>query len=215
VSGKRYYPAFLDLAGRLVVIVGPAADLERKAARLARYGADVLVITPEPSEALLAAQANGDVGVEARAYVRGDLAGAALALCQSAAPEVQRAVFQEAVQVGCPVNIAGSVEHSSFIAPGVLHREPLQIAISTGGGAPQLAKALRRQLAEQFGAEWGAYTQLLTDVRAIALSGLADERSVDDLLESVIASDVFEQVRAGSSPTAQQVYERFAPTLGE
>jgi precorrin-2 dehydrogenase/sirohydrochlorin ferrochelatase len=210
-DAKRYYPAFLDLSGRLVVVVGSGALAERRARQLARYGADVTIITPDPSDALVEAEGEGKVMVEARRYVRGDLTGSALVICADPDPEVQRAVFDEAVAVGCPVTVTGSPELSSFIIPSMVHREPLQIAVSTGGAAPHLAKRVRRELSERFGPAWGDYVLLVAKVRALAAERLEDPEELDRLVESVLDSDVLERLEAGERLIPSAVYERFAP----
>lgn len=212
MSAKRYYPAFLDLTGRLAVIIGPAEGIERKALQLTKYGADVLVIAPSPSTKLLQAEVDGKLSVEARAYVRGDLEGAALALCLTTDDEVRRAVFEEAIREGCPVNAPGSAPRSTFLAPSVIHREPLQIAVSTGGTAPQLAKHLRRMLAQEFGEEWGAFAELFGGVRALALEQLEDSLAADAMLAALIESDVLDRIRSGETVTPEEVYEQLAAT---
>ncbi|TLM86986.1 MAG: bifunctional precorrin-2 dehydrogenase/sirohydrochlorin ferrochelatase, partial [Actinobacteria bacterium] len=72
---KRYYPAFLDLTARLVIVVGGGSAAARKARQLVRYGADVTVIAPRPDPELVQAEADGHITVEQRGYVRGDLEG--------------------------------------------------------------------------------------------------------------------------------------------
>lgn len=208
---KRYYPAFLDLAGRTVIVVGSGRPAERKARQLARYGAIVVLITPSPSVAILQSQVEGLLDVEQRSYVRGDLDGASLVFCLDPDEETRKAVAAEARSVGCPVNVAGEPDLTSFMVPGVVHREPLQIAVSTSGVAPQLAKHLRRALAEQFGEEWGAFTRLLAGVRAIAMARLDSAEAVDKVLAAAIESDLLERVRDDASPSADEAYEEFAP----
>lgn len=215
MAGKRFYPAFLDLTGRLVVVVGPGEALLRKAKQLSKYGADVLVITPEPSADILQAEAEGVLSIERRSYVRGDLGGAALVVCLSDDEEVRRAVAAEATQAGTPVNVAGAPQRSSFLAPSLIHREPLQIAISTGGIAPQLAKHLRKRLASEFGEEWGRFSELFAEVRALAMERLDDAMAVDGVLDAVLESNTLELVRSGEDVTAEQILARFAPQAAE
>lgn len=208
---KRYYPAFLDLAGRTVIVVGAGRQAERKARQMAKYGAIVVLITPTPSVSILQSQVEGLLDIEERSYVRGDLEGASLVFCLDPDEETRKAVAAEARSIGCPVNVAGEPNLTSFLVPGVIHREPLQIAVSTSGVAPQLAKHLRKVLTEQFGEEWGAYTRLLAGVRAIAMARLDSAEAVDEVLEAAIASDLLERVRKEDTPSADDVYEEFAP----
>ncbi len=208
---KRFYPAFLDLEGRSVVVIGPGRRAERKARQLAGYGASVVLITPEPSISILQSQVEGLLDVESRAYVRGDLEGATLVFCDDTDAETRGAVAAEARGVGCLTNITGDASLTSFLAPSIIHREPLQIAVSTGGVVPQLAKHLRRTLAEQFGEEWAAYSRLLAEVRGVAIERLTSTAAIDDVLEAVIVSDLLERVRLGDAPSATRVFEEFAP----
>jgi siroheme synthase-like protein len=120
---KPYYPVFLDLAGRLCVIVGGGAVALRKARTLADYGADVVVIAPDVSEELIGMQADGLVTVEQRGYVRGDLAEAFLAVCATDSEEVNRAVHAEAEERRCLVNVVDVPE--LCVGAGSRSRYPL------------------------------------------------------------------------------------------
>lgn len=212
---KRYYPAFLDLTGRTVIVVGAGRPAERKARQMAKYGAIVVLITPTPSVSILQSQVEGLLDVEERSYVRGDLEGASIVFCLDPDEETRKAVAAEARSVGCPVNVSGKPNLTSFLAPGVIHREPLQIAVSTSGVAPQLAKHLRQALAQQFGEEWGDYTRLLAGVRAIAMARLDSAEAVDEVLAAAIASDLLERVRKDAAPSPEEAYEEFAPPAPE
>lgn len=214
-GAKRYYPAFLDLDGRLTIIVGSGRAAERKALQLSRYGADVTIITPAPSDGLMAAQADGMLLVEDRDYVRGDLAGASLVMCVSDDEEVRRAVAAEARQVGCPVNIAGEPTLSSFLVPGVVHREPLQIAVSTGGLSPELAKRVRLRVGEVFGDEWKDYAALVAQVRSLAAERLTDRDEIATLMDALLDSDVLDRMQTDEELTAEAVWDEFAPVAEE
>lgn len=208
---KRYYPAFLDIEGRHVIVVGSGRAAERKARQMARYGAITVLITPEPSVDIMQDQVEGLLDIEERAYVRGDLEGAGLVFCYAAERETCAAVAAEARAVKAPINVAGDRKLSTFLVPGAVHREPLQIAVSTGGVSFDVAKHARRVISEQFGEEWSVYATLLASVRAIAVKRLEDAAAVEKVLASVIASDVLERIRTGSDPDPEAVFAEFAP----
>lgn len=208
---ERHYPIFVDLTGRLVVIVGGGEAAERRVRQLRRYGADVTVISPDPGSALLAAEAEGELTIERRAYQRGNLAEAFLAVCVAEDPEVRRAVHGEAESSGRLLNVADEPGMCSFIVPAVVNRGPLQIAVSTGGLAPGLTKQLRREIAEKYGAVWGEYARLLGEVRAIVFEQVDDEEKRVAVLTTVAESDLFERLEAGESPTAAEVVGPYLP----
>ncbi|MEI7815411.1 MAG: NAD(P)-dependent oxidoreductase, partial [Coriobacteriia bacterium] len=105
-----HYPMFLNLAGRSVVIVGGGVAAERKASAFLRYGADVIVISPEATDRLREMEAEGLIGLEPREYSRGDLEGVALAVCAGASPEVSLQIARDADARGCPVNVSDAPE---------------------------------------------------------------------------------------------------------
>ena len=137
---SRYYPIFLDVRGRTAVVVGGGKVASRKAAGLAEAGARVRIIAPRVDASLGAHQ------IERRRFRAGDLKGAALAFAATDDRAVNHAVALEARRRRIPVNVADSVEECSFLVPARIARGDLQIAISTGGSSPRLARALRKRL---------------------------------------------------------------------
>jgi precorrin-2 dehydrogenase/sirohydrochlorin ferrochelatase len=207
---KPYYPVFLDLAGRLCVIVGGGTVALRKARTLADYGADVVVIAPDVSEELIGMQADGLVTVEQRGYVRGDLAEAFLAVCATDSEEVNRAVYAEAQERHCLVNVVDVPELCSFIVPSVVKRGGLQVAISTGGAAPAVAKRLRKRLSSELGEEWGDYVKLLGEVRVLVLERVpGGEAARKVIFERIADSDLLERMGKGERPSAKKVFKEF------
>jgi len=206
----RYYPVYLDLGDRLAVVVGGGAVAARKVATLVDYGARVKVVSPELSADIEQLVADGSVTVEPRAYVRGDLEGAFIVVCATDSEEVNRAVYAEAEQRGCLVNVVDVPELCNFIVPSIIRRGQLQLAISTGGAAPVVAKRMRRQLEEQIGEEWGPYIELLGQVRTLVMERVPGGEVVrKPIFEAIGSSDLLERVRAGESPSAEDVYAEF------
>jgi siroheme synthase-like protein len=128
------------MQGRTAVIVGGGRVAARKAASLAEAGAHVRVIAPRVLPTLRAQE------TERRPYRLGDLKGAALAFAATDDRQVNRAVASEARRRRIPVNVADSLEECTFLVPARVARGKLQIAISTGGQDPRLAKQLRQVL---------------------------------------------------------------------
>jgi precorrin-2 dehydrogenase/sirohydrochlorin ferrochelatase len=208
---KAYYPVYLDLNGRLAVIVGAGKVAQRKARTLAGYGADVVVVAPEVSQELLELESEGLVSIEQRGYVRGDLADAFLAVCATDSEEVNRAVFAEAEERGCLVNVVDVPELCNFIVPSIVRRGSLQIAISTGGAAPTVAKRLRKRFQAEFGEEWADYVELLGQVRVLVMERVeGGEAQRKPIFEAIADSDLLERLRAGERPSAQAVFDEFA-----
>ncbi|MDH4139867.1 MAG: bifunctional precorrin-2 dehydrogenase/sirohydrochlorin ferrochelatase [Coriobacteriia bacterium] len=212
---KSYYPVFVDLEGRLAVVVGGGAVAERKVLSLLQYGAEVRVIAPVVTSKIETLAAEGRVTLQRRGYVRGDVGGAFLVVCATDSAEVNRAVNAEADACGCLVNVVDVPELCNFIVPSVVQRGPLQIAVSTAGAAPAVAKRLRKQLEEEFGPEWETYTRLLGEVRSLVMERVAGGETVrKPIFEAIADSDLIVRIESGERPSAEDVFAEFAETEG-
>jgi precorrin-2 dehydrogenase/sirohydrochlorin ferrochelatase len=208
---RPYYPVFLDLDGRLAVVVGGGAVAERKVVTLAEYGPRIRVVAPEVTAALRDLAASGAIDLERRGYVRGDLADAFLVVCATSSEEVNRAVHAEAEERGCLVNVVDVPELCSFIVPSIVRRGTLSVAISTGGAAPTVAKRLRKHVQEQLGPEWETYMTLLGEVRTLVMERVpGDEADRKPIFEAIADSDLLARIASGARPTAEEVFAEFA-----
>lgn len=145
MAAKRWYPLFLDIEGKLAVVVGGGNVAFRKAAGAAAAGARVRVIAPRFLREFEAFE-----GVERiqREFEEADLTGAALVFAATDSREVNRRVGEAARALGIPANIADAPEECAFIVPARIHRQGVQIAISTGGEDPKRAAETRKKLEE-------------------------------------------------------------------
>lgn len=140
----KYYPLFLDLRGQHCLVIGQGRLAEEKVAGLRRSGAAVEQV-PE--------------------FVPGSLEGVRLVIDASGDEATGRVVWEEAECLGVLVNVVDVPERCRFIAPAVVDRDPLVVAISTSGESPFLASALRARMERWLGAEWGPFVALVGRIR--------------------------------------------------
>ncbi len=167
-----YLPIFVEVGGRPCLVVGGGEVAERKVRSLLEANADVSVVSPELTPALFQLSATGRIRYHARAYRRGDMRDHLLIFAATADRRLHRALADEARELGVLINVADEPELCSFIAPAVLKRGDLHIAISTGGASPAMARRLRAELEELIGHE---YELLLRVLRAVRIRLQADE----------------------------------------
>ncbi len=127
----------------------------RKVGKLLQAGAEVVVVSSEVSPEL----AETGVEIHDRTYEYGDLEGANLAFTATDSREVNAAVAGEAKECGIPINVADRPSEGDFAVPSTLRRGGLQVAVSTGGASPTLARRIRSELEESFGPEWAAVVE--------------------------------------------------------
>ncbi len=157
------------------MVVGGGEVANRKARKLLQARAKVVVISPDvrPEIESMAAE------VRLRPYREGDLEGAFLAFAATNRREVNAAVAREAREKGIPVNVADDPTEGDFALPSTLRRGRLQVAVSTGGASPTLARRIRRELESAFGFEWAGVVEELSRARRNG------HRAEDDLEEVV------------------------------
>ena len=162
----QYYPVFLDLRGRRCVIVGGGEIAERKIAGLLECGAVITMVSPQVTPGILAHTEAGDIRWEAREYADGDLEGAFLAIASTDDEDVNRAVHEEASREGIVLNVVDRTALCSFIAPAVVRRGEVTVALSTGGASPALARKLRETLEKSEVLEYASLAGVLSSARA-------------------------------------------------
>lgn len=171
-----YYPAYLDLRGRPCIVIGGGEIAARKVAALLEAGARVTVVSPTLAEELRGLADTHEIVHHARAYRRGDLDGAWLA-CAAAGDESQlAAIAVEAEEARVFLNVVDQPRRCGFIVPAVVRRGPVQVAVSTGGASPALAKRLARDLDATLGVEWGTAARILGALRTRLGAGDASTR---------------------------------------
>lgn len=159
------YPLFLNLSGRICVVVGGSEVAEAKVRELLEADAKIRVISPVATDQIAAWSQAARLQWERRAYVKGDVRDAFLVVSVADA-KTNAQVFQEAEMHRTFCNAVDDIEHCNCYASAVVRRGPLQIAISTGGKSPALAQRLRKELGERFGEEYGLWVTRLGELRS-------------------------------------------------
>lgn len=135
------YPVFLKLAGKRVLLVGGGTVAAAKLEGLLAAEAAVTVVAPQ----INAAMEKPGVTLHRRAFEAADLDGVWWVVA-AAPPEVNRAVQAAAENRQLFVNAVDDPAHATAYLGGVVRRDDVTIAISTGGRAPALAGLLREGL---------------------------------------------------------------------
>jgi len=193
----EFYPVFLDLRGRRVVVIGGGAVAEQKVRGLIAAGAHVTLVSPDVTPALADLVGRGAIELRPRPYHGGDLAGAWLAIAASDDRGVNEAVWAEAERLGVPLNAVDDLEHCSFIAPAIHREGDITIAVSTGGKSPALAVRLRQRIARLVGRAEARLCALLGELRPELAARVPDARARTALWYEIVDSDVIEFVRRG------------------
>jgi siroheme synthase-like protein len=137
-----YYPIFLQMSGKPVLVVGAGKVGLRKIKGLLEAGARVTVVAPRGEPELK------KLGVTwlQRKFRTSDVGDQVLVFTATDDRKVNHRVAQLAKRRSIPVNVADAPAECDFLVPSRIHSDDVQIAISTGGRSPRLAAVLRRKL---------------------------------------------------------------------
>jgi len=204
------------LRDRPCFVIGGCAMAEEKVKGLVAAGARVTVISPELTLVLSGLVIEGKVDSIARRYRRGDLRNAFLVVVVGQPQSVVSAVWEETRGRNVLVNTLDDVPHCDFIAPSIVRRGDLAVAISTGGKAPALAVRLKEQIVPLVGPEHARFLELAGSLRerlATQRPSFAERRA---LWYQLVDSDVIELLRQGDEAAARARMEEImgvAPTV--
>ena len=196
-SSQSYYPFFVDLRNKKVVVVGGGGVAERKVQGLLSADAQVKLVSPEVTEALGKMASDGLIDHAARAFVAEDLDRAWLVIAATDDTEVQELVYNEALSQRIFCNVVDLPEFCSFIVPSIVRRGDLCLSISTGGRSPALAQRLRKELEQSLGSFYGDYVSLLGELRQLIIKSYDDPVTKKDLCQSLADPEVMAWVRDG------------------
>ena len=138
-----YFPMFVELEGREVLIVGGGRVALRKAEKLLPYGPHISVAAPA-----LCAELSELPGICIinRAFSDELLQGADMVIAATDDRELNRHISGLCRELKIPVNTVDDSELCSFIFPCLVKKGSLSVGISTGGASPTAAISIKEKL---------------------------------------------------------------------
>ena len=201
----RYFPLFLDLVGKPVLLVGGGEVAARKFMLLKDAGAKVSVVAPLLGEELGAALARGEITHHAREFAPADIDGMWLIVAATNDRAVNAAAAAAANTARIPCNVVDDRELSSFIMPAIIDRSPVQIAVSTGGTSPVLARLIRERLETLLDSSLGPLAAFADRWRVAIKTKFADIGARRRFLSWMLTGPVAASLRAGRTAQAEDI----------
>ena len=203
-----YLPIYMNLKQTSCLVVGGGGIAARKVSLLLKAEADVTVVSPELCDELARWVKEGKVSHEAREFQDSDVENRKVIITATDVSDVNVRVSELAHDLNVPVNVVDHPELCSFIMPSIIDRSPVQIAISTGGASPVLARLIRTELEGRIPAEYGQLGSLVENYRSEVKKTFGDVEQRRDFWESVLNGPVAEHVFAGKMDKAKAALEK-------
>jgi len=200
----KFLPVFYRVTDKRCLIVGAGAIAARKAELLLRAGARLRIVTTEVGDRVRELLAAHDIELIEREFVESDLDDVVCAVAATDNEALNADISRLAQARDIPVNVVDKPDLCSFIVPSMLDRGPVQIAISTGGVSPVLARMLRSKLESSIPGAYGELAELADEFRDAVKKTLPDVDSRRRFWESVFEGQIAELVFSSRMDEARQ-----------
>ena len=204
----NYLPIFFDISGRKCLVVGAGSIAARKAEMLLRAGADLRVVGIEVGDRIRELAESHGFELLQREFEKADIDGVACIIAATDNDALNREISAEAQARNIPVNVVDDPELCSFIVPSMIDRDPVQIAISTGGVSPVLARMLRSKLESSIPGAYGDLAALAAEFREQVKQALPDVDQRRRFWESALEGQVSELVFSARMDEARELLQR-------
>ena len=199
-----YYPIYIDIEDRGVVIIGGGNVCARKAETMMKYGARVTIVSPTFTDEIEQWARDGQLAIKRKQYEEGDLEGANLVIASTDDQSVNEQVAADCRRRRIPVNVVDVTPLCEFIVPAIIEKGSVQIAVSTGGKSPALARTLKEDLQRMIGPEYAEVNDVLGTLREGAKKVLPTDVDRKRFFDGIIARGILDMLRDGRRTEAYE-----------
>ncbi|MCD7884266.1 MAG: bifunctional precorrin-2 dehydrogenase/sirohydrochlorin ferrochelatase [Lachnospiraceae bacterium] len=171
-----YFPLFLDLSEKNVLVVGAGTIARRRIRALLGFAGHITIVAPritrdipaadeapdgaaakEASDNAAAGETTGITVLE-RCFEEEDLTGKDLVLAATDDAALNARISEECRKRGIPVNACTGIEACDFLFPSVIEKNQVVAGVNASGQNHALVKNTRKQIEELLEVREGRYT---------------------------------------------------------
>lgn len=209
-----YYPIYLDIEERNVLIIGGGNVCARKAETMLKYGGRVTIVSPEFTDEIEQWARDGALVIRRKEYAEPDLEGASIVIASTDDPCINARIARDCRRRRVPVNVVDVTHLCEFIVPAIVEQGSIQIAVSTGGKSPALARTLKEDLQKLVGPEYDEVNRVMGSLRAAAKKTLPTDTDRKRFFDGIIAEGIVSMIREGRRQDAYRVIARHCGEAG-
>lgn len=145
-KNKPYFPMFIDLSDKLVVVAGGGNIATRRVKTLLNFTRNIVVIAPKVTMELMELGKAGKVQVQLRTIRRSDFGNAYMVLAATNDRKLNDEIYRVCKEEGIYVNVSSDREKCDFYFPGVLMEEEMVVGITASGIDHHKARRIREEI---------------------------------------------------------------------
>jgi uroporphyrin-III C-methyltransferase/precorrin-2 dehydrogenase/sirohydrochlorin ferrochelatase len=201
-----YLPLYFDLRDTPVLVVGGGSVALRKISLLCRAGAIVTVVSPDIDPQLQRLLRDSNGRWEQATFGQQHLGAFRLVVAATPHHAVNAQVSSRAMADNIPVNVVDDPQLCSFIFPAIVDRDPLLIAIGSGGRSPVLVRQVRARIEAMLPAAYGRLAVFLGRFRAEVQAVISGSTQRRRFWERVVNGSIAERVLQGREADADVMF---------
>lgn len=133
MRNKHYFPMFVDLSNKKIVVVGGGSAATRRVQTLLSFNRNVIVVAPMMTRPLLELGKLGYIEARIRPAKRSDLTDAYMVIAATNDRKLNDEIYRICKEQGSYINVVNDREKSDFSFPNVLLKQEFVVGISANG----------------------------------------------------------------------------------
>ena len=143
---KPYFPMFIDLTEKKVVVAGAGTIAKRRIRSLLNFTNHLTVNAPEVNKELKSLEAEGLLTILKRKCEMEDFYSADLVIAATNDAQINNAIYDTCRKQGILVNVCSNKQKCDFYFPGIAMKDQVVVGITASGKDHKRAKALVEQI---------------------------------------------------------------------
>lgn len=182
-----YFPIFVNLENKEVLIVGAGEVALRKIEKLIPFNPNITVIAKEiKKEEIRELAEKNKIKLIERYFLFTDLDRKDLVIVAVDDLELQREIYNYCYRRKIPINSVDSPDYCSFIFPAYIKKGDIVIGISTSGKAPALSSALKNIIEEALPENIEEIKEILEEIRKKYPKGTERQKLILDKIKELL-----------------------------
>jgi precorrin-2 dehydrogenase/sirohydrochlorin ferrochelatase len=201
-----YFPVFIDLHNKNVLVVGEYRILEFKIKKMIEAGAKIKYLTDLLPEEIEKQYKSERVQVFQGQFDQTYLEDVWLVVCGSNDIELKKKIARATAVKNIFCNFVDEASISSFISPSVISKGDITIAVSTKGKSPALNKYLKNEILNKIGDEYIVLTEILGQIRQKVIDNIPEQKMRSELFDSIVQHPkVLELIKKNKHSNAEEL----------
>ena len=146
MRNKHYFPMFVNLENKNIVVVGGGNIATRRVKTLLKFTRNITVIAPQMTMELQELGKTGQIVTVFRPVKRTDFKQAYMVIAATSEWKINDEIYRICKQEGIYVNVVSDKEKCDFYFPGIFMQDDLVVGITASGLDHKKARRLREEI---------------------------------------------------------------------